>query len=133
MLNPYHQAVSMYEAIGETDENLRIDMAWHCCNGYVYASPLGLAMARPVSSKWSKEQILDYTERGFELTDTLNCWHVHIVVGDLSHLLSLIPHPLELMSFERRGKLKFYPFNRFYEDTKTTSAGSSITTSKRKR
>jgi hypothetical protein len=111
----YHQAIAMYEAIGETAEQFSIDMAWHCVNGYVYASPLGLAMARPVSSKWTTEQILDYTEQGIELTSDLDCWHVHIVVGDLTHLLSLIPHSLPLISYERKGKLKFHPFSRFYE------------------
>lgn len=102
----------MYQEIGESPDQLRIDMAWHALNGYIYACADSFAMARPVSTQDATEDVLDYT-RGFELTNDQNCWHIHIAVGNMKHLLSLLPYQLPFISFERRGKLRLYRYDRF--------------------
>ena len=94
------------------------DIHNHLVSGYVYVTPANLALARPVSSKWSAKRLSD-SSKTIGLTECADCWYVWAAIGDVDYLLSLIPYPLPFIAFARRktgrapSKIKFYQFNRF--------------------
>lgn len=125
MKSPYEQAQELYKNRGFDSENFEEDVKLYAKHGYVLATPLEFAMVRPVYAQWSKEVICcverEYQLSQNELTLNPNCWHIHVVVGELLALLSWLPYSLPFMSMERRGKFKIYSTERIYENAKATT------------
>ncbi len=116
MITAFYRASNVYDsALFESD--LLCHLRW----GYVYSSPDLFAMARPVAKDSSRESILNYAIQH----NKPDCWHVALVVGNLSNLLNLLPFPLPWMSFERRNKdLKFYDFESLLSKINTRDHGT---------
>ncbi|MDC0088156.1 hypothetical protein OAI07_01295 [Akkermansiaceae bacterium] len=115
VITPYNQARLMYEEAGLDD--FELDIQRYAREGYITATPLEFAMARPVSSKWGELQI-QYIELEDQLT--LNdltlihdCWYINCVVGDLRSLMASLPYYLPLIAMVRRGRFKIYKTSRF--------------------
>jgi hypothetical protein len=115
-MTPFEQAIELYNKAGMTREEFDADLSLYAQSGYVLATPCEFAMARPVSSKWSQDQICYIEEENtlspIELTLYHDCWYVNCVVGDLASLMSWLPYPLPYMVMLRRGVFKIYPTDR---------------------
>ena len=122
-------AIDQLAAFYDDPEQFMGDIHAHILHGYCYVTPDNLALARPVSSSWTREQLSDPWQTC--LTCAPDCWYVWAAIGDLDFLLSLIPYPLEKIAFARRKPnghhrpFKSYDFNEFYgsRSTKSPAAG----------
>ena len=110
------------------------DLELHMINGYVISTPEILIMARPVDIR-AKADIVQDPACHFPENEW-NCWHVHLVAGKLPLLFTFLPFRLPYGSFNKRGKLKYYPlkqlmrtFNGFTngraKGSKTASTGTA--------
>lgn len=102
----------------------------HLERGFFYSDPLKMAMARPISSKWSEKSILDPWDDSLselDLTLPLDCWYVWVAIGDLRELLALLPYPLPFIAFHRYGRtgMRIYNFKSFLDHGSTIRTGAT--------
>lgn len=104
------------------DASIGDDIDFHARHGHIVFSPEFCIMARPVSSQWTDEDITGFR---IELTQTPDCWHIHIASGDLKKVLDIIPYQLPYVSFQRNGgELRRYKLNRFTHGIRKTKSSS---------
>lgn len=104
-MTPFDAAIAIYDrepCFRTFDEDLRL----HLAHGYVVSTPRVFVMARAVESKGADSMIVDPAMNGWLFPD---CWHVHILAGDMAEALSFMPFELPLVSFQRKNVLRFWP------------------------
>ena len=101
-------------------------MVWYARNGYVHATPLEFALARPIDSSGGKLTEDPCFNEG--LTNDADCWNIHVVVGDLRPLLDNLPYSLPFICFQRLSGFKIYPYKRIHEITETTESRKARST-----
>lgn len=111
-MNTYQAALDLYasEPCRNTFED---DLRFVMTNplGYVLRTPKALLMARPVESKAPDPQAIVSPWFWFPL-EACDCWHIHLMIGDIGLALRLMPFRLPLVSFERKNVLRFYKLDR---------------------
>jgi hypothetical protein len=74
--------------------------------GFVFVRPDLFIMGRPVQADAEARLIVDPAHHfPWEACD---CWHVHLMAGNVVRAFALMPWPLPLVSFERNNDLRFY-------------------------
>jgi hypothetical protein len=91
-------------------------MAWHFNHGFVFSTPIYFIMGRPVNSKAPVQSVLDPSVQ-FE-ADDCDAWHVCLAAGNLEQAWTILPWPLGLIGFDRKGELRFYDIDRVRRLTK---------------
>ena len=104
-MTPYLEARQVYsrEPCARTFDE---DLAAHLYSGVVHSDPYSFIMARKVDSKADHSDIIN----PFYIFDTWDCWHVWLFSGDMRRAFSFADEQLPLVSFERKNKLRFYPW-----------------------
>jgi len=114
-------------------DDFKDDVERYARGGYVLATPLEFAMARPVSRYWSRDVICHLEDENrlskSDLTLHHDCWHINVVVGELVTLLDWLPYHLPYISMERRGHFLIYDTIKLYEKAKSATATNSSTSS----
>jgi hypothetical protein len=105
-MTPYLEARAVYtrEPCARTFDE---DLAAHLLNGFVHSDPYCFLMARKVDSKGDHYDIINPLIT-FENPD---CWHVWLYAGDMTRAFSFADTPLPFVSFERKNKIRFYPWD----------------------
>jgi hypothetical protein len=105
-MKPIDQARAIYER-EPCSRTFDEDMALHLAHGFVFSTPSFFIMGRPVPRGAYEDQIVDpAVVFAPELCD---CWHVHVLAGDASRAWSILPWPLEWLSYQRNNELRFFP------------------------
>lgn len=108
-MTPYEAARAIYqsEPCARTFEE---DLLLHMKHGYVISTPRVFLMARPVWSVADDYQIVDasYLLPGSH-ESVGDCWHIHVLAGDMAEALSFMPFELPFVSFQRKNVLRFWP------------------------
>jgi hypothetical protein len=104
-MTPVELAARVYER-EECTTTFRNDLEAHLLNGYVFSTPEGFVMARPVSILANEALILDPWHK-FETPDA---WLIWLGAGNLSPFLDMFPFPLPFLGWQKRNRLRFYGF-----------------------
>jgi hypothetical protein len=100
MMRPFDAIQELYSKHPSMD--FEHDLDAHFEAGYVVATPLAFAMARPVMRHWSREMLANpYKVEALELAD---CWFIWALAGELSIAARWLPISLPWLGFARRGK-----------------------------
>ncbi len=107
-MTPFDQAAEVYERepCASTFEQ---DLIAHMRNGYVFSTPRYFIMGRPVDSQ-AEDALLLNPEHKFERIDA---WLVWLYAGDIQQALSILPHDLPYVLFQRKNELRRYSLSRF--------------------
>jgi len=116
-MTPFEQYLAIHAAdpsLGDPLDTLKA----HAAQGYVYASPIGFALARPVSRHWSHQSLSDPWDSSLsktELTQEHDCWYVWAAIGELPYLLQFLPYTLPYIAFARvrSRKIRIYQTAKF--------------------
>ncbi len=115
-MSPAGKAFKVYQE--EECSHSFLEMLELClAEGYVHSTPEYFVAAREVSSIWDTQQIVNpLCEENHikNLTQDLDCWHIHLMAGDMAEATKQFPHDHKLISFERRNQIRFYDFARFF-------------------
>lgn len=108
-MTPYEEARAIYtkepckRTFGE-------DLVAYFLHGYVISTPDFFVMARPVNGAAMPSMIVD--SRVQFPRDTWNCWHVHLMAGNMAKAWAALPFDLPLFTFERQNVLRMHRTNR---------------------
>lgn len=115
-MNPASRAFQVYQ--DEESSHSFASMLELClAEGYVLSTSRFFVAAREVSSKWDPRAIVDpffWWHHSNNLTQNPDCWHIHLMAGEMAEAAIHFPHPHNLVSFERRNQLRFHEFHRFF-------------------
>jgi len=101
-MNPFDLAQRIYET--EACEATFFDTwAFYMDSGYVISTPSFFAMFRAVSSVAPEREIVG--AKVFDLA-AMDCWHFHVVAGDMSQLYNFADRDYPFASFEKRNRLR---------------------------
>jgi len=105
------------------------DMGAHLQNGYVFATPEAILLARPVASK-ADPRLINNPYFHFRPEDC-DCWYVYgyadmgknSLQGLVKKVLRWMPYELPLVAWERKrdNRLRFYSLKRLEDLCVTTS------------
>jgi hypothetical protein len=112
------RALAVHLETGATQAALDREIGLHLVHGFVFSTPLGFVMGRPVRHDAPEEEIMDIAVSH----PAADCWLIWLAAGDLSELVRHFPYWLPLVAFHRgdtlrSGKqpLRFYNFERLVE------------------
>lgn len=108
-----HQHVSDAMAIYEREPCLRSfwdDLFIHIMSGFVLKTDKIFIMARPVNSKAPRGLIVDPIFPFVQ--DEWDCWHMHVVAGDITHCWDYFPYRLKYVSWELKNQFRIYEHER---------------------
>lgn len=109
-MSPVEQAKILHESEAGP-RSFREDLEAHLLHGLVYSTPTAFIMARYVRRDWPDEVIVDpWCNPETDLTCAPDCVHVYLAAGDISQFLTFEHKPCAWVSFERRCRLRFYPY-----------------------
>lgn len=80
-------------------------MWWHVENGFFFSRPDYLVMGRPVVREADPALIVGLHRFP---SAVCNCWHIYLAAGNLARAWSVLPWPLEWISWERANVLRFH-------------------------
>ena len=105
-MTPYLEARAVYsrEPCARTFDE---DLAAHLQHGIVHSDAVSFLMARKIDSSAPVHDIVN-PWINFENPD---CWHLWVYAGDMIRAFSFADTTLPLVSFERKNKLRFYPWD----------------------
>jgi hypothetical protein len=104
MMTPYEEAQGVYQK-EVCARDFRTDLHLHLIHGYVFSTPEGFIMGRPVYRGGRYEEITNPAFR-FPLPDA---WLVYLAAGDgLRVFFQYEPYELPWIGWERNNKLRFY-------------------------
>jgi hypothetical protein len=109
-MSPYQEAIKVYLKEYST-RFFREDLEAHLQNpeAYVFSTPEVFCMGRPVRiAPDSIDMVLDPHVRFTR--EEANCWHVYLYAGKANLAFTLVPYPLEYVSFERNNNLRVYKY-----------------------
>lgn len=109
MSTPFTRAMTVYES-EPCVRTFWEDVTLHYCNcsGFVFATPEFFIMGRAVLRSAPAADIVNPAV-GY-IRGVADCWHVALACGDLSAAWSILPWPMDWMSFERKNELRFHRF-----------------------
>jgi hypothetical protein len=97
-MSPFDRITEKFDGRGYGDQFVP-DLWLHFQHGYVVSTPKAFAMARPVWSHWTSEEMSDITR-----TDPDgDCWFIWALSGDLGEAAWWLPHSKKWLAFARRG------------------------------
>lgn len=105
-MNILKRAFQLYA--DHSDAGFADDLMLHMQHGYVRVTPTVLAMARPVSSKWSNEEMSDISK----VDEDGDCWFIWVLVGSLGDALEMLPSEKKWLAFARGGQPRLVPVDR---------------------
>ena len=114
-MTPFEKALAVYsrEPCARTSSQ---DLEAHLRHGLVISTPEYFLMARKVYRYAQHHQIIDPFFNLWESPP--NCWHLYLFSGDVSKAFASADVRLPLVSFERRNKLRFYPWDVIFNKSK---------------
>jgi hypothetical protein len=83
------------------------DLELHLMNGVVFSTADFFLMGRAVPRGACHADVINPAV--VFAASLCDCWHVHVLAGNGRKAWSILPYPLQWMSFERNNRLKFYP------------------------
>lgn len=104
-MTPVEQAAAVY-AREWCSGTFREDLEAHLIGGYVFSTPRGFVMLRPVDSA-AAEALDPWHVFPLERRDA---WLIWLAAGDLASLLPLFPYRLPLMGWQKRNRLRWHGF-----------------------
>jgi hypothetical protein len=109
-MTPFEQAIAIYDSepcFRTFDEDLRL----HLRHGFVFSTPEFFVMGRPTPAPWVDDGAIDSMICDPAVTwpkHSQQCWHVHVMAGDMAKAWGILPWPLPYVSFQRKNELRFY-------------------------
>lgn len=108
-MTPWDKAIAIYDnepCFRTFDEDLRL----HLRNGFVFSTPDFFIMGRPVDSNYPEHCVTDPAYKFASIY--ADCWHVHVMAGNMSKAWGILPWPLPFISFQRKNELRVYGLDR---------------------
>jgi len=114
MMTPFEEALAVYsrEPCARTFSE---DLEAHLRHGYVINTPECFIMGRKVYRYAQTHHILNPWHNLWESTP--NCWHLYLFAGDVRKAFASADVQLPYVSFERRNKIRFYPWDVIFSRT----------------
>lgn len=106
-MTPVEMAAAVYEREW-CAATFREDLEAHLIGGYVHSTPEAFVMARPVCSTAEEAVVLDPWH--VFPREECDAWLIWLAAGKVSTLMGLFPYPLPLLGWQKRNRLRFYPF-----------------------
>lgn len=107
-MSPFHRAQIVY-AQESCKRDFWTDLHLHLTQGYVFATPEGFVMGRPVE-RHAEPELIVHPSVEFENPDA---WLIYLAAGNgLTQFLKYEPYPLPWYGWERQNKLRWYPRER---------------------
>jgi len=103
-VSPYLHALRAYEG-DSSPRTFNEDLSWYLEHGFVFSRPDFFVMGRPVA-QYAGYALITGLHR-FP-SHNCDCWHVHLMGGNLAPVTKVLPWPLPLVSFERNNRLRFH-------------------------
>ncbi len=100
------QALTLYEG---QDRTFRDDLEAFMQTGRVYITPTAVLFAKAVPREVDHHLPWDLWEES-----QCDAWLIWLAAGDLSEFFRYAPHPLPWLCWARRGKLRWWPWDRAY-------------------
>ena len=104
-MRPVQRAAEVYHR-EYCPRTFKDDLEAHLLYGVVVSNDDLFLMARPVSQGDTYERI---TNPWVTYADP-DCWHLYLYSGHLRDAFACAPYPLPFVSFERKNKLRIYPW-----------------------
>lgn len=98
-MSPFERMTEKFSGSGFSDE-FTPDLWLHLQHGYVISTPRAFAMARPVWSHWSAQELGDIAR----VDPDGDCWFIWALSGDLAEAARWLPGPKKFLAFARRGQ-----------------------------
>ena len=108
-MTPVERAAEVYR-LEPCARTFREDLEAHLLNGYVLNTPTCFLMARPVERMALESFIVDPWH--IFPPEQCDCWHIYLCAGDMLEALGFAPYPLPWLSWERKNKLRFWPWDK---------------------
>lgn len=112
-MKPVEEAAEVYKR-EQCARTFREDLEAHLLNGMVISNREFFLMARKVDSQAEPSDIVDPWVNNFQ---KFNCWHLYLYAGNMSNAFGSADVRLPFVSFERRNKLKIYPWDVIFQRT----------------
>lgn len=112
----FDQARAVYDR-EECARTFDEDFYLHLQYGFVFSSPDGFIMGRPVA-RMAREELVRDPGHIFATPDT---WLVYLAAGSVKNFWRHLPYPLPFVGWERSNVLRFYPSDRVRKACSTLS------------
>lgn len=106
-MTPVERAAAVYDR-EHCARSFKEDLEAHLLHGWVISTPSLFLMARPVSIKASREDIVNPWINDFSDVDS---WHLYLFSGSLMSAFKYAPFTLPYVSYERENSLRIYKYD----------------------
>lgn len=115
-MSPFAQALDVYSR-EPCVRSFSEDLEAHLRHGLVVSNSECFLMARKVFMGWNEADVVNPWVKASSVWHDPDCWHVYLFAGDIHKAFLSADVQLPWVSFERRNKIRYYPWDIIFKKT----------------